>query len=88
MLGQKGQRVLGGIILALTTISTALLVASIRADPGLSVPRLGPALLEICLFSQGFAFLLAGSRERIVNVFRAIALIAGLLSLATRLIPR
>jgi hypothetical protein len=88
MTGQKGQRIFGAIILVLTTISTSFLVASIRADPDLSVQRMGSALLQIGLFSQGFALLLTGRRERLVNVLRAIAFIAVLLSLATWLVPQ
>ena len=75
-------------MLALTMVSAAFLVVSIRADPDLSVRRVGPALLLIGLFAQGFALLLTGRNKRLVNVLRAIAYIAVLLSLATWFIPR
>lgn len=88
MTEQKRQRVFGGIMLALTMVSAAFLLVSIRADPGLSVQRLRPVLLLIGLLAQGFALLLTGGHKGLVNVLRAIAFIAVLLSLAMWFIPQ
>ena len=88
MMKQKTQRIFAGIMLGFAALSAAFLVASIRANSELSVPRLGPALLLTGLFSQGFALLLTGRNERLINVLRVIGFIAVLLSLATWVVPR